>query len=80
MKKIVLTLVILVSFAMQAVAYDFQSGDLLYTILSDDPPHVSLNGHIDGENAQGELVIPETVEYNGGIYTVTTISNRAFYS
>ena len=78
MKKIVLTLVILVSFAMQAVAYDFQSGDLLYTILSDDPPHVSLNGHIDGENAQGELDIPSAVTYEGVTYTVTEIGEWAF--
>ncbi len=79
MKKTLLTLAIMVGFAMQALAYDFQSGNLLYTIISTDPPCVSLDGHIDGENAQGELVIPETVTYEGVTYTVTKIGYEAFY-
>ena len=78
MKKLFFTLAILAGFAMQALAYDFQSGDLLYTIISTDPPCVSLDGHIDGENAQGELVIPETVDYDGVTYTVTKIGYEAF--
>ena len=78
MKKTVLTFLILVGFAMQAFAYDFQSGDLLYTIISADPPQVSLDGHVDGTEAQGELVIPETVEYEGVTYTVTVIGENAF--
>ena len=49
MKKIILTLVILAGFAVQALAYDFQSGNLLYTIISADPPCVSLSGHADGQ-------------------------------
>ncbi len=63
---------------MQALAYDFQSGNLLYTILSTDPPCVSLAGHVDGTAAQGELVIPETVNYDGVTYTVTEIGHMAF--
>ena len=79
MKKIILTLGILACFAVQALAYDFQSGNLLYTIISADPPCVSLSGHADGTDAQGELVIPETVENDGVIYTVTEIGRKAFY-
>ena len=79
MKKIILTLVILAGFAVQALAHDFQSGNLLYTIISTDPPCVSLSGHADGTDAQGELVIPETVENEGVVYTVTDIGWRAFY-
>ena len=79
MKKIILTLVILAGFAVQALAYDFQSGNLLYTIISADPPCVSLSGHVDGQAAQGGLVIPETVENDGVIYTVTEIGRKAFY-
>ena len=78
MKKIVITLTILASLAVHALAYDFQSGDLLYTIISTDPPCVSLDGHVVGENAQGELVIPETVTYEGIAYAVTEIANLAF--
>ena len=79
MKKLVITLAIIVSFAVQALAYDFQSGNLLYTIISTVPPCVSLDGHVDGTAAQGGLVIPEMVEYEGITYTVTAIQNRAFY-
>ena len=79
MKKLVFTFAILASFAMQALAYDFQSGDLLYTIISTDPPCVSLDGHVDGENAQGELVIPSEVTYEEMTYTVTKIGYEAFY-
>jgi hypothetical protein len=35
-------------------------------------------GHVDGENAQGEIVIPETVEYQGDTYVVTEVGERAF--
>ena len=78
MKKLFFTLAILASFAMQALAYDFQSGDLLYTIISTDPPCVSLDGHVDGENAQGELDIPSTVTCEDVTYTVTEIGKWAF--
>ena len=78
MKKLILSLVILAGFAMKALAYDFQSGDLLYTIISTNPPQVSLDGHLDSAEAQGELTIPETVEYEGVIYTVTVIGENAF--
>ena len=55
-----------------------QSGDLLYSIISVNPPCVSVIGHVDGEDAQGELVIPETVTYMGFDYTVTEVGDRAF--
>ena len=55
-----------------------QSGDLLYSIISVNPPCVSVIGHVDGENAQGELVIPEVVTYMGFDYTVTEVGDHAF--
>ena len=56
----------------------FAVGDLLYSIISTDPPHVSVVGHVDGENAQGELDIPSDVIYEGVRYTVTEIGEWAF--
>ena len=44
---------------------------LYYTIISTDPPQVSVYGHVDGENAQGELDIPNGLTYEGVRYTVT---------
>ncbi|MBQ6729638.1 MAG: leucine-rich repeat domain-containing protein [Bacteroidales bacterium] len=78
MKKTTLILIIMVSFAMQALAYDFQSGNLLYSIVSTESPQVSLDGHIDGTAATGELIIPETVDYEEVTYTVTQIGHMAF--
>ena len=80
MKKLFITLAIAIGFMMQAVAYDFQSGNLLYSVVSTDPPCVSLVGHIDGQAAQGELIIPESVTNEGVAYTVTRIANSAFFS
>ena len=77
MKKLVLTLAILVGFAVQAFAYDFQSEGLLYTIISDDPPCVRLDGHVNSFPI-GELNIPETVTWQGIIYSVTKINDQAF--
>ena len=79
MKKILFTIAILAGFMMQALAYDFQSGNLLYTIVSTDPPCVSVVGHVDGENAQGGIDIPSEVTYEGVTYTVTEIGYEAFY-
>ena len=79
MKKLVLTLAFFAGLMMQALAYDFVSENLLYSIISTDPPCVSLDGHIDGQAAQGELIIPETVENDGVVYTVTEIGDLAFY-
>ena len=78
MKKLILSLVILAGFAIQAFAYDFQSGDLLYTIISAAPARVRVVGHIYGVDAEGELIIPEMVEYEGVQYSVTEIGKNAF--
>lgn len=78
MKKIIYTIVILAGFMMQALAYDFQSGKLLYTIISTNPPQVSLVGHVDGTAAEGMLMIPEMVENDDISYAVTIIGAGAF--
>ena len=79
MKKLIVTLMIVVSFSMQALAYDFQSGNLLYSIIWMDPPQVSVDGHIDGQTAQGELVIFFFFFFYGTTYSVTEIKEGAFY-
>ena len=69
---------VLANLAMQGVAHDFQTGNLWYNVISSEPPRVSVAGHTDGTSAQGELVIPETVEHEGIVYTVTEIGREAF--
>ena len=66
-----------------AFAYDFsavcESGQTLYyDITSNTEPYtveVVRNGNI---NQSGDLIIPETVEYNGVTYSVTSIGDEAF--
>ena len=55
-------------------AYDFQSGDLYYNITSDSTVEVTQGGY------SGEVIIPETVTYNGVTYNVTRIGESAFYN
>ena len=56
---------------------DFTVGDLNYRV-NDDNVSVTVLGHVDGYNAQGALVIPESVSYEGRDYAVTVIGNTAF--
>ena len=56
---------------------EFTVGDLIYRV-NDDQVSVRVIGHVDGYNAQGALVIPESVSYEGHDYAVTVIGNAAF--
>ena len=79
MKKLITIIAILLGVNMHTLAYDFQSEQLLYTILNTNPPSVRLDGHINGTSAQGDLVIPEEVTFDGVTYTVVSINGYAFY-
>ena len=79
MKKTLLTLAILVGFAMQALAYDFESvaptgQTLCYTIISDSTVYVEMVYY----GVEGAVEIPETVSYNGVDYQVVGIDTNAF--
>lgn len=56
---------------------EFTVGDLIYRV-NDNQTSVTVIGHVDGYNAQGALVIPELVSYEGHDYAVTVIGNAAF--
>ena len=56
---------------------EFTVDDLIYRV-NDDNVSVTVIGHVDGYNAQGVLVIPESVSYEGHNYAVTVIGNNAF--
>ena len=81
-KRAVLSVLLILLFSLAGMtnvfAHDFEVDNLLYTITSTDPPTVSLDGHVDGTSASDELLIPETVDYDGVTYTVTAIGNSAF--
>jgi hypothetical protein len=56
---------------------EFTVGDLIYRV-NDGQASVTVIGHVDGYNATGDLIIPESVSYEGHNYTVTTIGESAF--
>ena len=57
-------------------AYDFKSGDLYYNITSDSTVEVTDGGYY---GYSGEVIIPETVTYNGNAYSVTSIGRYVFF-
>lgn len=79
MKRLCMTLLVLAGFAIYSSAQSFQYGNLLFSVISTEPPCVRVDGHTDGTNAQGEIVIPETVNYDGNNYTVIEIGKESFY-
>ena len=57
-------------------AYDFQSGDLYYNIISNSAPYtVEVS---DARSSITTAIIPETVAYNGTTYSVTGIGDYTF--
>ena len=56
---------------------EFTVGDLNYRV-NDDQVSVTVTGHVNGYDATGELIIPESVSYGGKNYAVTTIGETAF--
>ncbi|MCR5657804.1 MAG: leucine-rich repeat protein [Bacteroidales bacterium] len=81
MKKLFVTLTILVGFAMQALAYDFEVDGMYYKIqvYTETPEVYVVHCAQPGWNCySGDVVIPETVTYDGVTYTVTMIATFAF--
>lgn len=58
-------------------AQTFTVGNLNYSV-NEDGVSVTVTGHVDGQNATGELVIPESVEYEGNSFVVSLIGENAF--
>ena len=70
-------IVLLLGMAKTYAQTTFTVGDLNYSV-NEDGVSVTVTGHIDGTEATGELVIPETVSYNASSYSVTSIGEEAF--
>ena len=78
LRSVLLVLLLSVAGMGKMDAQSFTVGDLNYFVNSDGTT-VTVTGHVDGHSATGSLVIPEIVEYNSSTYSVTTISDYAFY-
>lgn len=76
MKKL-LTLLTLLTIALSTFAQEFTVGNLTYSVLSEEEKTAKV---VNGHNATGTVVVPETVTYNDIEYSVTTLHMHAFYS
>lgn len=56
---------------------EFTVDSLNYRV-NDDGSTVTVTSHVSGEFAYGDLLIPETVSYDGKNYTITVVSDEAF--
>lgn len=84
-RNILKTLLLLLgaSSALSAVAYDVQVGDGYYNLdKSAGTAALTYLYFYNTNNSQaysGDLVLPETFEHEGTVYTVTSVGSRAFY-
>ena len=74
MKKFVLTFT-LIMLASYARAYDTKIGGIYYDLITKAKMAVVAPGD---EKYTGEITIPETVEYDGITYTVTSVKDHSF--
>ena len=63
--------------SLEACFLESSTYPLLYSF-DDDAFSATVIGHWEGQNASGDIVIPETVLHNGEAYTVTSIGQNAF--
>lgn len=76
MKKFCLVFTLLTIAAVNAFAYDFQVGNLCYTIISPTDKTVSVEAA--EEKPTGDVVIPSSVSYNGVDFKVIRIADNGF--
>ena len=76
MKRFLYSLCLLWLFATTASAYDFMKDGIYYNILSDSELTCEVTS--GSNDYSGSIVIPASVEYDGNIYSVTSIGYKAF--
>lgn len=79
MKKTIPALCLLLLCCVQLFAHDFMVDGIYYNIIDTDV--VAVTHKSDGVNSySGTVIIPESVNYEGRTYQVTTIGDEAFYA
>ena len=78
MKKHILLLTLLLSVVASAFAVEAEIDGLWYELVS-KTKEATVIQYKNNVKYSGDIVIPETVEYNGADYSVTSIGNNAFY-
>ncbi|MCD8302809.1 MAG: leucine-rich repeat domain-containing protein [Prevotellaceae bacterium] len=84
MKKLLLLSVVALAMQVPCYAYDAYIGGIYYNLNSTDKTATVTdflyNSSYNGIAYSGRVVIPQTVEYNNTTYSVTSISDYAFYN
>ncbi len=79
LKRVALFVLLTIAGMTNAFAQEFTVDGFKYEIENASNNTVTIKGYADGSNnAEGELVIPKQVTYNGITYSVKSISNQAF--
>ena len=76
LKNMLLTIVMLLC-CIAVSAQRFEVDGIYYSILSTEDKTIKVSGH-NNETCQDCVSIPETIENNGVVYTVTSIGDEAF--
>ena len=82
MKKSILLLLLLMLLPMVVKAHDFYADGIYYKIINVNEVAVTYCGTSEGQYSNeysGNVIIPETVYYNGITYLVTSIGGSAFF-
>ena len=77
MKKLLLVLMLLLSTAINAFAVEVEIGGLWYDVIT-KAKEAQVIQYKNNNYYSGDIVIPESVEYNGVTCSVTSIGNSAF--
>lgn len=77
-KHLVVAALMLLFFAIPSWAYDFEVDGICYTIRSSSAPYEVRVSYNSNNPYPGNVVIPESVEYEGIVYAVTSIGPGAF--
>lgn len=84
MKQIRLLILVLVGFLLtnHCYAYDFKVDGIRYNIIDADAKEVEVTNELDSDNEwvgyDGDIVVPQTVVYQGVTYKVVSIGSGAF--
>ena len=76
--KHLFTALLLLLCSVAANAYDFEVDGIYYNITDESNKTVAVTCSDYSGEYRGEIVIPESVVYNGNTYSVTSIGNYAF--
>ncbi len=79
MKRLKITLLLLACYASVIFASDFQEGGMYFTITGASTVEIAPKSAYEYTNGySGTVVIPQTVEHGGTVYSVTGIAQRCF--